>query len=132
MKECHEQIGLAVMGAVKSCSKKRDGAVAAIAAAHRSVDGGVVAAMGKGKGGGSKLSITSYAISDTFLPFRIALVSLILFLGVAAFLFSRGSVPFLSLAPLLYWRRWTGSVFMSIKSSTSFLTILQLSRRCDS
>ncbi len=41
------------------CSKKRDGAVAAIAAAHRSVDGGVVAAMGKGKGGGSKLSITS-------------------------------------------------------------------------
>jgi len=99
MKECHEQIGLAVMGAVKSCSKKRDGAVAAIAAAHRSVDGGIIAAMGKGKGVGSKLSITSYAISDTFLPFRIALVSLILFLGVAAFLFSRGLVPFLSLAP---------------------------------
>ncbi len=57
------------MGAVKSCSKKRDGAVAAIAAAHRSVDGGVVAAMANGKGGGSKLSITSYAISDAFSHF---------------------------------------------------------------
>ncbi|KAH8951116.1 hypothetical protein BDL97_09G009700 [Sphagnum fallax] len=83
------------MGAVKSRSKKREGA--ASVAARRAVDVGGVAAMGKGgKGRGSNLSVT--AVSDTFLPVRIALVCLILFVGVvAAFLYSRGRVSFLSL-----------------------------------
>ncbi len=86
---------MTVMGAVKSRSKKREGA--ASGAARRAVDVGGVAAMGKG-GKGRRSNLSATTVSDTFLPVRIALVCLILFVGVvAAFLYSRGRVSFLSL-----------------------------------
>jgi hypothetical protein len=95
MKECHEQIGLAVMGAVR-----RGTVLLLLLLLHIGL--WMVALLlpwARGKEEDPSFLSPPDAISDTFLPFRIALVSLILFLGVAAFLFCRGSVPFLSLAP---------------------------------